>query len=84
MTTQDRPLIRASCSCPLCQAPKSTGLLVCWPCFRYFDLREFNEATEYSLDMAELALAGQADENYTRDKAMAEQYPHGYEWEERT
>jgi hypothetical protein len=85
MTALDRPRLRASCSCPLCGSPKTPGLLVCWPCFRYFKLEEFSEATEYSLDMAEEALTAEAEladlRAWAREKGEAEDYPYGYEWD---
>lgn len=69
----DRPNIRNSCTCPLCQGPKDRGLLACWPCFNYFKLDGFSEAAEYSLDMAEERLAAEASD-YAREKGEAERY----------
>jgi hypothetical protein len=42
----DNPHIRRSLECPLCGNSKSTGLVVCWPCFRQHDMSNGNPMAE--------------------------------------
>lgn len=44
MMELDFPKVRAQEVCPLCQATKEAGLLVCWPCYRQHELRYGNPA----------------------------------------
>ena len=36
----DYHYVRDLTTCPLCNGVKTTGLLVCWPCYRSHDVRE--------------------------------------------
>ena len=40
---QDFPLVRAQLRCPLCQGAKQAGALVCWPCYRRYEMRYGDE-----------------------------------------
>lgn len=53
-----RPLIIASCICPLCCKVKEVGLMVCWPCFEKHDLKNSNAHIEERLDEIERDLSG--------------------------
>jgi hypothetical protein len=37
--TIDHPLTREDSACPLCHDTKPIGNVVCWPCFRWHDMR---------------------------------------------
>lgn len=39
LTPLDYPRVRASKVCPLCELDKETGIIVCWPCYRLWNLR---------------------------------------------
>jgi hypothetical protein len=55
--TLDHLRVRQHQSCPLCHRAKGFGLLVCWPCFRAYDLRNGNPLVDRRLDAAEANLA---------------------------
>ena len=42
----DNPFVRDCNVCPLCNGPKSIGLIACWPCFRKHDMRNGNRDAE--------------------------------------
>jgi hypothetical protein len=52
----DYPHIRASTACPLCQGRKEVGLVVCWPCYRAWGLRDGNAEAESMIERAEAKL----------------------------
>ena len=48
----DNENVRASNQCPLCEGEKETGLVVCWPCYRRYDLRNGNPEAENKIEEA--------------------------------
>ena len=56
----DYPKVRAQVLCPLCVGDKDEGLLVCWPCYRRYELRSGNEVVEQIIAQAENGLVAQA------------------------
>ncbi len=54
----DFPRVRASHVCPICAVHKDTGLLVCWPCYRLFELRHgMSDRVSGQVVQAEASLA---------------------------
>src|SRR5438270_5658022 len=49
----DYPHVRSSTVCPLCQERKEVGLVVCWPCYRAWGLRDGNAGAESIIERAE-------------------------------
>ena len=49
----DYPHVRSSIVCPLCHGHKEAGLLVCWPCYRAWGLRDGNAEAESIIEQAE-------------------------------
>jgi len=59
MTTDpklDHPRVRQSSTCSLCYRYKVGGGVVCWRCYRQYDLRTINARVKDRLDRAEQAL----------------------------
>ncbi len=52
----DYPHVRASTLCPLCRANKEAGLLVCWNCYRDYNLRLGNDAAEALIAKADVEI----------------------------
>ena len=52
----DYPNVRASPICPLCHKNKARGLLVCWACFREYEMRDGNPTAERLINEAEAEL----------------------------
>ncbi len=52
----DHPLVRASATCPICEGPKDSGLVICWPCYRKTNMRCGNQDVELLLDKSERLL----------------------------
>lgn len=52
----DYPHVRSSTICPLCQEHKDAGLVVCWSCYRTWNLRYGNAEAESLLGHAEAKL----------------------------
>ena len=50
------PNIRNSQYCPLCGGIKSNDLVVCWPCYRYHDIRYGNVVIMGVIDQIEYDL----------------------------
>jgi len=53
MLNVDHPRLRAQSICPLCGWAKDVGLVVCWLCYRAYDLRNGNPEVGRLLDLAE-------------------------------
>jgi hypothetical protein len=53
----DRPTIRASLICPMCQKAKPAGALVCSACEQDHKLKDGNPEVETALDAMEARLA---------------------------
>ena len=54
-SSPDHPNLRAQRICPLCGGSKDVGLVVCWPCYRAYDLRNGNPEVGRLLDLAEFS-----------------------------
>jgi hypothetical protein len=52
----ERPNVRASGRCPICERQKHSGLLVCWHCWRREGLRLGNARAEALIAQRELEL----------------------------
>ena len=50
---EDYPHVRSSGVCPLCGGHKETGLVVCWSCYRAYDLRYGNAEAEALIEQVE-------------------------------
>ena len=67
----DHPLIRKHLICPLCDLHKGQGLVVCWPCYRLWDMRNGDPAVEAELDLAERHLEARERNANVLAKAIA-------------
>jgi len=49
----DYPHVRSSVLCPLCEQQKDIGSLVCWSCYRAYDLRYGNAEADLAIQQVE-------------------------------
>jgi hypothetical protein len=52
MIKVDNENVRAWGRCPLCEGYKEIGLVVCWPCYRKYGLRNGNPEAENKIEEA--------------------------------
>jgi hypothetical protein len=52
----DYPHVRSSGVCPLCRERKEVGLVVCWDCYRAWNLRYGNEEADSVVERVEAEL----------------------------
>lgn len=73
-TSLDHEYVRRDYTCPLCQGPKDSGLLLCWACHRGQKRRHdgcYDAKAEAAIEARERYLIGQ-ELAYERRRAIAQ------------